>query len=108
MRPDGRKMTQRDWRNPRRASIGVFLNGDEVRMTTPRGEDVQDESFLMLFNAHHEPLTFRMPTRRFGAALEARALDGGAGAHAEDAPSWAAREELEVESRSIVLLRRVA
>ena len=39
-------------------------------MTTPRGEEVQDESFLVLFNAHHEPLTFRLPTRRFGARWE--------------------------------------
>src|SRR3954464_14368179 len=108
MRPDGRKMTQRDWRNPAARSIGVFLNGDEVQMTTPRGEDVQDESFLMLFNAHHDPLTFRMPTRRFGQRWELELSTVDPAAHGGEAPSWAAREELEVESRSIVLLRKVA
>ena len=41
MRPDGRKMTQRDWRNDQAHAIGVFLNGDEVGMTTPRGEEVR-------------------------------------------------------------------
>ncbi len=108
MRPDGRKMTQRDWRNPGARSIGVFLNGDEVRMTTPRGEDVQDESFLMLFNAHDGPLMFRMPTRRFGQRWELVLSTADPEAHAENASTRAAREELEVESRSIVLLRRVA
>jgi glycogen operon protein len=67
MRPDGRKMTQRDWRNTDGHAIGVFLNGDELNMTTQSGEELEDESFLVLFNAHHEPLTFRLPTRRFGA-----------------------------------------
>ena len=37
MRPDGRKMTQRDWRNPSARAIGVFLNGDELRATTTPG-----------------------------------------------------------------------
>jgi len=108
MRPDGRKMTQRDWRNPGARSIGVFLNGDEVATTTPRGEDVQDESFLLLFNAHHDRLTFRMPTRRFGLRWQLELSTAEPDLHGDDAPSWAARDELEVESRSIVLLRRVA
>ena len=25
-----------------------------------------DETFVLLFNAHHEPVTFRLPPRRFG------------------------------------------
>src|SRR5262249_37430725 len=96
MRPDGRKMTQRDWRNSEARAIGVFLNGDEVRATTPRGEEVEDDSFLVLVNAHHDPLEFRLPTRRFGRRWELVLstahpdLTGGA--------SFAAREELAVDS----------
>jgi glycogen operon protein len=83
----------------------VFLNGDEVQMTTPRGEDVQDDSFLVLFNAHSDPLTFRLPTRRFGTGwkLELSTAEPDA-----EPRSWGAREDLVVESRSIVVLRRVA
>ena len=95
-------MTQRDWRNAEARSIGVFLNGDELQMTTPRGEDVQDDSFLVLFNAHHEPLDVPDADASVRRALAARAVDRGAGAHGDEAPSWAAREELAVESRSIV------
>jgi glycogen operon protein len=69
---------------------------------------VRDESFLMLFNAHHDPLTFRMPTRRFGQRWELELSTADPEADGDEAPSWAAREELEVESRSIVLLRKVA
>jgi isoamylase len=106
MRPDGRKMTQRDWRNSDARAIGVFLNGDEVRATTPRGEDVEDDSFLVLVNAHHDPLAFRLPTRRFGRRWEL--VLSTAQPDLTEGPSLAARAELEVESRSIALLRRVA
>ena len=105
MRPDGRKMTQRDWRNPEGRAIGVFLNGDELDMTTPSGEELQDESFLVLFNAHHEPMTFRMPTRRFGARWKLE-LSTAEPELEEGARSWTAREEVLVESRSILALRR--
>jgi isoamylase len=66
MRPDGRRMTQRDWRRGDARSIGVFLNGEEISALTPRGEPVLGESFLLLFNAHHEPIEFKLPTKRFG------------------------------------------
>ncbi len=107
MRPDGRKMTQRDWRNDQAHAIGVFLNGDEVGMTTQRGEEVRDDAFLLLFNAHHDPLTFRMPTRRFGRQWEVE-MSTAEPDLAAGARSWAAREEVVVESHSILVLRRVA
>jgi isoamylase len=105
MRPDGRKMTQRDWRNPDAHAIGVFLNGDELNMTTQNGEELEDDSFLVLFNTHHEPLTFRLPTRRFGArwTLELSTAEPELD---EGARSLAARDEVWVESRSILVLRR--
>jgi isoamylase len=105
MRPDGRKMTQRDWRNDEARAIGVFLNGDELRAMTKQGEEVRDESFLLLFNAHHEPVTFRLPPRRFGRrwTLELSTLEPEL---EEGARSWGPREEISIESRSILVLRR--
>ena len=107
MRPDGRKMTQRDWRNDQAHAIGVFLNGDEVGMETPCGEEVHDDSFLVLFNAHYDPLTFRLPTRRFGRQWEVE-LSTAEPELAAGTRSWAAREEVVVECRSILVLRRVS
>ena len=105
MRPDGRKMTQRDWRNAEAHAIGVFLNGDELNMTTPSGDELRDESFLVLFNAHHESMTFRMPTRRFGSRWT-HELSTAEPEVERDARTWSARQEVTVESRSILLLRR--
>ena len=76
-RPDGRKMTRRDWERRRRAALGVFLNGDELaRRATRSGEPVVDDSFLMLFNAApRDARRSRCPPRRFGPRWAARALD---------------------------------
>jgi isoamylase len=105
MRPDGRRMTQRDWRRGDARAIGVFLNGDEIPTLTPRGEPVVDDSFLLLFNAHYEPIGFKLPTRRFGARW--RFVLSTAEPDVEDgARSYPARADLPVESRSVVVLRR--
>src|SRR6476646_6459340 len=64
MRPDGRRMTRRDWESEDARAIGVFLNGDELNAHSPHGEEVTDDSFLLLFNAHFAEITFRLPARR--------------------------------------------
>jgi isoamylase len=51
MRPDGRRMTRRDWDNTGSRAIGVFLNGDELQAETTHGEELRDDSFLVLFNS---------------------------------------------------------
>ena len=67
-RPDGRRMTQTRLAAPGRAHARRLpqRRGDPER--TPDGEEVVDDSFLLLFNAYGEPITFTLPTRRFGAA----------------------------------------
>jgi isoamylase len=102
-RPDGRRMTRRDWEDSERRTLGVFLNGDELRETTARGESIGDESFLLLFNAHHEPVTYALPARRFGTRwkLELSTADP----YTEER-SFAAREQAVVEARSLLVLRR--
>jgi isoamylase len=101
MRPDGRRMTRRDWENSDARAIGVFLNGDELASETKRGEPVRDESFLLLFNAHHEEIAFRLPARRFGTRWEVELATGHV---AGDRLTPGA--DVTVESRSAVLFRR--
>jgi glycogen operon protein len=65
-RPDGREMVEEDWQQTHTKSFAVFLNGDALRELDDEGRQVRDDSFLLLFNAHHEPLTFTMPASSFG------------------------------------------
>ena len=104
-RPDGRKMTQRDWGRGETKTIGVFLNGDEIPTHSPHGEDMRDASFMLLFNGHYEPITFSLPTRRFGLRWTV-VLSTADGSFGDGGKTVAAREPIEVEARSIVVLRR--
>ena len=61
LRPDGLEMTDDDWSTSFARSMGVFLNGHAIPWPGPRGETVVDDDFLVLFNAHHEDVEFRMP-----------------------------------------------
>jgi glycogen operon protein len=101
MRPDGRRMTRRDWDNLESRAIGVFLNGDELNTETRQGEEVRDESFLVLFNAHFEEIAFRLPARRFGTRWEL-VLSTGELAAERLGPG----ADVTIESRSLAVLRR--
>jgi isoamylase len=65
-RPDGGKMTDEDWRTGFAKSLGVFLNGDALPDPDTRGRRVVDDSFMLLFNAHHEDVTFVLPDKAWG------------------------------------------
>jgi glycogen operon protein len=81
----------------------VFLNGEAILDHSSTGERIEDDSFLLLFNAFHEPIRFKLPARRFGLRW-LRELDTN-DPQAEPL-ELAPRAELDLESRSIVLLRR--
>src|SRR5438067_365117 len=102
-RPDGRRMTQKDWQRQDAHSLGVFLNGQEIPNRTPDGKDIVDDSFLVLFNAYADPITFTLPTRRLGSRWRVEIATGPPGAP-ED--TIAARAAVRVEGRSLILLRR--
>src|SRR5581483_5152029 len=101
MRPDGRRITRRDWDNAEARAIGVFLNGEELAAETRHGEPVRDDSFLILFNAHFEDVTFRLPARRFGTHWEVEPSTGRF-----DAGRLVPGADAVVGDRSLALLRR--
>jgi isoamylase len=102
-RPDGRRMTQQDW-NAGAQRLGLFLNGEQISAPGPVGERVEDDSFLLLFNASGEDVGFSLPSRRFGKQwqLVLRTADPGA-----DSVTVPARGALPLVARSMALLRRV-
>ncbi len=65
-RADGRRMTQRDWRRTDAHALGVFLNGGKLEEVDVEGHPVVDHSFLVIFNAHHEDVEFRLPSASYG------------------------------------------
>jgi glycogen operon protein len=77
-----------DWHAPDGGAMAVFLNGDAVEDPYQRGTTLHDDSFLFLFNARGEPVTFTLPGAGSGVSWEvvvdtARAAGGVLEAGAE-------------------------
>ena len=69
MVPPGRPAHDgRDWNASGAHVVGLFLNGEGLAAPGPQGERVEDDSFLLLFNASPDDCTFTIPSRRFGVA----------------------------------------
>jgi len=64
LRPDGGEMTDHDWRSGHVRYLGMGLLGDQIDETDENGERIVGDSFLILINAHDEPTSFRLGSRR--------------------------------------------
>jgi isoamylase len=106
-RLDGRRMTRRDWENPDHRSLGVFLNGQATGARDRHGAKVEGDSFLVLFNAHHEDVVYKLPAARFGTRWGVELTTAAPGI-AAGAQSYKARGDCYLSSRSITVLRRTA
>ena len=58
---DGQEMTVEQWNQHHARCLGVYLSGAAMERSDGRGRPVKDNNFLLLFNAHHEPIPFTMP-----------------------------------------------
>ncbi len=79
LKPDGTEMTAAEWDHEFARSLGVYLAGAALGETDARGHPVTDESFLILFNAHHEEMAFRLPDydgRNWSALVDTAHEDG--------------------------------
>ena len=59
--PDGRETTDKQWSLGFAKAIALFLNGKEIPLQGKQGEQIIDDSFLLFFNAHYEPIEFIIP-----------------------------------------------
>jgi glycogen operon protein len=61
LRPDGQEMTEAEWAQDFARCLGMYLSGMALSGTDMRGQPLFDDDFLLLFNAHHEDMDFRIP-----------------------------------------------
>jgi glycogen operon protein len=116
LRQDGQLMSDEDWQRGDTRHLAVFLNGQAIPSLDERGERIVDDSFYVLFNAHWEPLTFRLvPDRPHWGERWARIIDttsphvrdNGGEEGPEEREVYSLGGEVRVEGRSVVVLKRV-
>jgi isoamylase len=100
--PDGTEMTEEHWNNGFAKSLGVFLFGGGLNTVDQEGRPVVDDSFYILFNAHFEPLEFKLPEDKYGKVWT-KVWDTG-DPHAENGKEYLAGAGYKAGERSIVLL----
>jgi isoamylase len=105
-RVDGRRMTARDWEHGE-AVLGMFLNGQAIKVPGPHGEEIEDDSFVLLFNAHAEDREFKLPRRRMGQRWALELCTAEPVAEAGSA-TYDAAATINVTAHSITILKRVA
>ncbi|MEV4510893.1 glycogen debranching protein GlgX [Dactylosporangium sp. NPDC049525] len=102
--PDGRQMTEDDWDNPANRTLLLFVNGESITERGTQGERHLDDSFLLLVNAHDEPVQFVIPPAEYGDAWElviATAAD-----FLREGVSYGAGGAITVPDRSLIVLDR--
>ncbi len=101
---DGRQMSEDDWDNHFGRAVMLFVNGEAISERGSHGERHVDDSFLLLFNAHDEPLEFAIPPQDYGEKWElVVATATGSGRETLSVP---ASGQLVVPDRSLVVLDR--
>jgi glycogen operon protein len=97
-------MDEADWRSGFARSLMVFLNGDAIPELDAFGRPITDDHFLLLFNAHTEPIRFTMPAAEFGENWLVR-LDTATGqVDPQNVRPWRARSTHRVDAHSMVVL----
>jgi isoamylase len=103
-RCDGGEMTQEDWTNAFTRCFGVRLAGDAIVEQDAQGRRIVDDTFLVMLNAHHEPMGFTLPTDdkhgRWDAVLDTREPTGRTKRRA-----LRGGDVYEMEARSLAVLR---
>ncbi|MGQ0481310.1 MAG: glycogen debranching protein GlgX [Pseudonocardia sp.] len=70
LRPDGEPMTDDDWNVGFARTLAIYLNGEGIPDRDELGQRIVDDSFLLLFNAHHQAVTFTLPGESYGRNWE--------------------------------------
>ena len=102
--PSGAEMNDQDWQNGFAKCLGMLISGSTIDVRDSKGESVRDDTFLLLCNAHYEPLTFILPGReeiRWELALDTHKERG----FVKPQKVIAAGDEVELVDRSLCLLK---
>ncbi len=102
-RPDGEEMSNEEWGLGWVRCMGLQLSGKTLDQFDDLGLPVMDDTYLMCFNPHHEPINFYMPKN--GDATEWELVIDTRDTEATQPAHVRAGEPYELSSHSAVLLK---
>ena len=106
-RPDGAEMTADDWKVEYAKTLGAFVNGDAMTARARAGDQIADDSFLLMFNSYREPMEFKLPPKKWGRKWTI-VLDTADAAAPQRVRSHLFAERVHVAGNAMVVLQRTA
>jgi len=100
LHPEGRPMEDGDWDGGPQ-QIGMYLNGHGIAGKDERGQTIEDDHFLLYFNADG-PTEVVLPPEEYAARWDVVIDTAG---HVTDTEPFEPGATLALESRSVVVLR---
>ena len=82
----------------------MLLSGDTIDVQTFEGEPIRDHTFLLLINAHHEPIQFVLPGQERVAwqlLLDTASEEG----FCKEPKDFISGDEVEIQKRATLLLK---
>ncbi|HSF66562.1 MAG TPA: glycogen debranching protein GlgX [Nitrospiraceae bacterium] len=105
LRPDGKEMTEQDWLQGYERCLGMRLAGNAINETDARGNPIEDDTFLVLFNAHCETTPFILPAHKRGVRWQ-QVLDSTFSTNRQThRKQYKGGECYDLKARSIAVLR---
>ncbi|MFL6584811.1 MAG: glycogen debranching protein GlgX [Chthoniobacterales bacterium] len=103
----GSEMTEAEWTSPFFRALTMLLSGDTMDVFTYAGEPVRDETFLLLINAHYEPIPFVLPGQE---NLEWQVVidTADSAGFVDEVRKSSSTDDVEVEGRGTILLRLIS
>jgi glycogen operon protein len=107
LKPDGHEMTPEEWEKEFARSLGMWLYGEHLPESDLRGRPLHDDSFLVLFNAHHDTIEFTLPPLPEGWGWRTdvdTAIDDGTPSSEVATPQG----KYPLQGRSLAILREIS
>ncbi len=103
--PSGRELAEPDWFDSGLRTIGMYLDGRDLRHRGPRGETIVDDSYLLILHSGDEPVSFTLPASPWASSYEVVIDTTHEGGRPLPDADVAAGSVLDVGPRTSLLLR---
>jgi isoamylase len=105
--PGGSEMSEKEWASRFVRCLGMLLSGDTMDVLNFEGEPIRDDTFLLLVNAHYEPIPFVLPGQEhieWQLILDTMSAEG----FLTEERKFASGDDLDLGGRATCLLRLVS
>jgi glycogen operon protein len=104
-RPDGEEMTEKDWFDDSRRTLGMWIDGSNSQSRTRDGELVTDHTWLLLLHAGNDPVDIVLPAPEYGATFEPVLDTGTPDGRPTSRNPLRASSSVTLPARTLLLLR---